>query len=77
MNIPRHPIERRMFLPIFPKSEPCQLQKKYATAWKVTKDIIFDLFVMVIYTILVKYTCLLIYNNQIYKLMSYHQLCKI
>ena len=40
MNIPRHPIERRMFLPIFPKSEPCQLQKKYATAWEITKDII-------------------------------------
>ena len=40
MNIPRHPIERRMFLPIFPKSKPGQLQKKYATAWEITKDII-------------------------------------
>jgi hypothetical protein len=45
--------------------------KKYATAWKVTKDIIFDLFVMVIYTILVKYTCLLIYNNQIVNLIMF------
>ena len=27
-------------LSIFPKSEPGQLQKKYLTAWKITKDII-------------------------------------
>jgi hypothetical protein len=33
---------------MFHKSEPGQLQQNYATtAWKITKDIIFDLFVMV------------------------------
>ena len=37
--VPRHPILRRIFFLIFPKSEPGQLQKNYATAWKITKDI--------------------------------------
>ena len=33
---------------MFHKSEPGQLQQNYATtAWKITKDIIFDLFKMV------------------------------
>jgi hypothetical protein len=32
---------------MFHKSEPGQPQKNYGTAWKITKDIIFDLFVMV------------------------------
>ena len=27
----------------FPKSEPGQLQKNYATAWKITKDIIWEI----------------------------------
>ena len=30
----------------FPKSEPGQLQKNYATAWKITKDIIWDMVMM-------------------------------
>ena len=32
---------------MFHTSEPGKLQKKYATAWKITKDVILDLFVMV------------------------------
>ena len=39
----RHPIEQRIFLPIFPKSEPVQVQTNYkltTTAWKTTKDVI-------------------------------------
>jgi hypothetical protein len=38
--VPRHPILQRIVLLIFPKSEPGQLQTIYATAWKMTKDII-------------------------------------
>ena len=33
--VPRHLILQRIFLLIFPKSEPGQLQKLYATAWKI------------------------------------------
>ena len=35
--------QQRIFVSIFPKSEPGRLQKNYATAWKITKDIIYDL----------------------------------
>ena len=39
----RHPISRTISLPQFHKSEPGQQQNKYAIAWKITKDIIYDL----------------------------------
>jgi len=39
----RHPVSQRTFLPLFYKSNPGQPQKNYATAWKITKNVIYDL----------------------------------
>ena len=39
--------QQRIFVSIFPKSEPGRLQKNYATAWKITKDIILEMVMMV------------------------------
>ena len=39
----RHPILQTILFLIFPKSEPGQLQTIYATAWKITKDIICEM----------------------------------
>ena len=36
-----HPHSQRTPLPLFYKSEPGQPQENYATAWKVTQDIIY------------------------------------
>jgi hypothetical protein len=47
LTLLRQPISQRIFLPMFHKSEPGHSQQKYTTAWKITKDIIFDLFKMV------------------------------
>ena len=41
--VPRHLILQRIVLLIFPKSEPGQLQKIYATAWKIKKNIIWEI----------------------------------
>ena len=41
--VPRHLILQRIVLLIFPKSEPGQLQTIYATAWKIKKDIIWEI----------------------------------
>ena len=38
--------QQRIFVSIFPKSEPGRLQKNYATAWKITKDIILEMVMM-------------------------------
>ena len=43
LTVTRHPILQRIFSLIFPESEPGQLQKKYATAWKIIKDIIWEI----------------------------------
>jgi hypothetical protein len=39
----RHLNLQRTFLPLFYKSEPGQPQTNYATAWKITNVIIYDL----------------------------------
>ena len=39
--------QQRIFVSIFPKSEPGRLQKNYAPAWKITKDIILEMVMMV------------------------------
>ena len=41
--VPRHLILQRIVLLIFPKLEPGQLQNIYATAWKIIKDIIWEI----------------------------------
>ena len=41
--VPRHLILHRILLLILPKSEPGQLQKNYTTAWKIKKDIIWEM----------------------------------
>ena len=43
LTVTRQPILQRIFSLIFPESEPGQLQKKYATAWKIIKDIIWEI----------------------------------
>ena len=38
-QLQRISVHNNNYTTMFPKSEPGQLQKNYATAWKITKDI--------------------------------------